>query len=79
MPPVASTPVGTGQGRELIEQALPYQLGAKTSFVLGSDGVHCTISVPVQKPEQKRRKMNNRTLGDRRILVVGRKLARNRL
>src|SRR5688500_11672728 len=30
-----------GQGRELIEKALPYQLGAKTSYTLGADGVHC--------------------------------------
>lgn len=38
---------GTGQGRELIEKALPFQLGAKTTFHLTSDGLHCTISVPV--------------------------------
>lgn len=38
---------GTGQGRELIERALPYQLGAKITYELGSDGVHCTISLPV--------------------------------
>ena len=38
---------GTGQGRELIERALPYQLGAKTSYTLGPEGVHCAISVPV--------------------------------
>ncbi len=37
----------TGQGRELIEKALPFQLGAKTTFRLMSDGLHCTISVPV--------------------------------
>lgn len=40
-------PRGGGQGRDLIERALPYQLGAKTSYELGPDGVHCTISVPV--------------------------------
>ena len=38
-----------GSGRELIEQALPYQLGAKTTFVLEEDGVHCTISLPASK------------------------------
>ena len=38
---------GTGQGRELIERALPYQLGAKTTYVHGPHGVHCTISIPV--------------------------------
>ncbi len=55
MPPVGSAPTGTGQGRELIEKALPYQLGAKTSYVLGADGVHCTISLPVSatKPSEE--------------------------
>ncbi|MEG3084577.1 PAS domain S-box protein [Sphingomonas sp. PB2P12] len=47
MPADAAASRGTGQGRELIERALPYQLGARTSYVLGPDGVHCTISIPV--------------------------------
>ncbi|WP_416223063.1 sensor histidine kinase [Tianweitania sp.] len=47
MQPPGSAPRGSGQGRELIEQALPYQLDAKTSYELLPDGVHCTISVPV--------------------------------
>lgn len=38
-----------GAGRELIERALPYQLGAKTSYVIGADGVHCTIALPVSE------------------------------
>ena len=38
---------GSGYGRELIERALPYQLGARTSFTLGPDGVRCTIELPV--------------------------------
>ncbi|WP_062225706.1 PAS domain-containing sensor histidine kinase [Aureimonas frigidaquae] len=38
---------GKGQGRELIERALPYQLGARTDFDLTPDGVHCTIAMPV--------------------------------
>jgi two-component system CheB/CheR fusion protein len=38
---------GTGQGRELIERALPYQFGARTTFALEPDGAHCTISLPV--------------------------------
>ncbi|WP_052401261.1 sensor histidine kinase [Muricoccus aerilatus] len=38
---------GSGYGRELIERALPYQLGACTSFTLGPDGVRCTIELPV--------------------------------
>jgi len=47
MPVPGSRPTGGGQGRELIERALPYQLKAKTTFELGPDGVHCTISLPV--------------------------------
>ncbi|NJR80381.1 sensor histidine kinase [Sphingomonas corticis] len=47
MPASGAEPLGTGQGRELIEKALPYQLSARTTYVLGPDGVHCTISVPV--------------------------------
>ncbi|WP_083672137.1 PAS domain-containing protein [Sphingomonas montana] len=47
MPSLGSAPCGTGQGRELIEKALPYQLRAKTSYVFGPDGVHCTISLLV--------------------------------
>lgn len=47
MPSPASKPSGSGQGRELIEKALPYQLGAKTNYKAGPDGVHCTISIPV--------------------------------
>lgn len=35
MPPAGAAAVGTGQGRELIEQALPYQLGA--SWTLSSN------------------------------------------
>ena len=42
------TSVGsTGQGRELIERALPYQFGALTTYALEPDGVHCIISLPV--------------------------------
>lgn len=40
---------GGGQGRELIERALPYQLDAKTSYILGEDGIHCTIAIPVSR------------------------------
>ncbi|PVX27923.1 hypothetical protein DD559_19310 [Sphingomonas pokkalii] len=47
MPSPAVNPRGGGQGRELIERALPYQLGARTSYVLGANGVHCTIVIPV--------------------------------
>ncbi|GAB2561899.1 sensor histidine kinase [Dyella jejuensis] len=36
-----------GYGRELIERALPYQLKAKTNYVMTPEGVRCSISVPV--------------------------------
>jgi len=47
MPPAGSPPQGTGQGRELIERALPYQLDAKTTYVFASDGVECSILIPI--------------------------------
>lgn len=49
MPPDGVQLGGSGQGRALIERALPYQLNAETAFVLGPDGVHCTIKVPVSR------------------------------
>jgi two-component system, chemotaxis family, CheB/CheR fusion protein len=49
MPPLGPKAQGGGQGRELIEKALPYQLNAETSFELGPDGVHCTITIPVSE------------------------------
>ena len=45
--PLSEAAQGTGQGRQLIEKALPYQLGARTTYDMAPDGVHCTISVPV--------------------------------
>nr|WP_184091191.1 CheR family methyltransferase [Sphingomonas xinjiangensis] len=45
----AGTIRGTGQGRELIERALPYQLDAKTSYVMEPDGVRCVIDIPVSR------------------------------
>jgi two-component sensor histidine kinase len=47
MPDVPHSQKGGGYGRELIERALPYQLGSQTSYRLGADGVHCTIEVPI--------------------------------
>ena len=47
MPPAGAAPQGTGQGRELIERALPYQLSARTTYRMKADGVHCTIAIPV--------------------------------
>lgn len=40
-------PQGGGYGRELIERGLSYQLGAETTYELGTDGVRCTINVPL--------------------------------
>jgi two-component system CheB/CheR fusion protein len=47
LPDAGAAAKGGGYGRELIEQALPYQLGARTSYVFEPDGVHCTIDVRV--------------------------------
>ncbi|MBL3674870.1 PAS domain S-box protein [Paracoccus aerius] len=50
----AGTPsLKAGQGRELIEQALPYQLRAKTTYTFTPDGVHCTISLPVSATKKE--------------------------
>jgi PAS domain S-box-containing protein len=38
---------GGGYGRELIENALPYQHGAQVSFALEPDGVRCTIALAI--------------------------------
>lgn len=40
-------PRGSGYGRELLERALPYQLGARTRYAFEPDGVHCTIEIEV--------------------------------
>ena len=51
MPPLGAKPEGSGQGRELIERALPYQFDAKTTFAMEPDGVHCTILLPASEQE----------------------------
>jgi hypothetical protein len=38
---------GAGNGRRLIEEALPYQFGARTTFAIEQDGVRCTIALPL--------------------------------
>lgn len=45
LPPVSARTRPGGYGRQLIERALPYQLGAKTSYAFTDDGVHCRIAV----------------------------------
>lgn len=47
VPTVPIAPSRDGFGRELIEQALPYRLGAKTKLEFLGGGVRCTISVPL--------------------------------
>lgn len=42
-----------GYGRELIEQALSYQLQAETEYELSSDGVRCVIVLPATGPEPR--------------------------
>jgi two-component sensor histidine kinase len=43
-------PGGAGNGRRLIEDALPYQFGARTTFAIEPDGVHCMIALPLSRP-----------------------------
>ncbi|WP_152524620.1 PAS domain S-box protein [Novosphingobium lindaniclasticum] len=47
MASTSAKPQGTGQGRRLIEEALPYQLNAETTYVMADDGVRCSIALPV--------------------------------
>jgi two-component system CheB/CheR fusion protein len=51
VPKQGAAPIGSGLGRELIERALPFQLGARTEFRFAEDGVHCLIEMPV--PDQR--------------------------
>jgi PAS domain S-box-containing protein len=46
MPSEGDAPQGSGQGREFIEKALPHQLGARTHYQLGPEGLRCVISIP---------------------------------
>ncbi len=46
--PASDAPPRKGYGRELIERALPYQLGAKTKLAFAPDGVRCSIAVPLK-------------------------------
>ena len=49
MPEADAAPRGEGAGRLLIEEALPYQLGARTTFTMTPEGVHCTIALPASE------------------------------
>lgn len=48
LPRVNTETVSTGFGRQLITEALPYQLGAQTRFSLKSKGLLCVIEIPFQ-------------------------------
>ncbi len=52
----ASRPLNTerpkGFGRQLIEEAIPYQLGASTRFKLEEDELHCVLSLPLDPQDQ---------------------------
>jgi PAS domain S-box-containing protein len=45
--PPRDEPRGTGYGRELIEQMLPYVLEARTSYQITPKGVYCTVDAPL--------------------------------
>jgi two-component system CheB/CheR fusion protein len=45
--------LGGGSGRRLIEEALPYQFGARTTFAIEPDGPHCTIALPLSEPRSE--------------------------
>ena len=45
--PDGGTPSRQGFGRQLIEQALPYQLKAGTQLMFGTEGVRCRIALPL--------------------------------
>ncbi|WYK07044.1 PAS domain S-box protein (plasmid) [Cereibacter sphaeroides f. sp. denitrificans] len=47
VPEAGPAAAGGGYGRELIERALPYQLGAVTSYDLGPEGLSCSVILPV--------------------------------
>ena len=58
VPAAEATPKGGGYGRELIERALPYQLGARTSFTFMPDGVLCTIEVDIPRERLLKERSN---------------------
>ncbi len=50
VPVLSVNPSRHGFGSELIEEALPYRLGAETSLEFRGNGIRCTISVPLSDP-----------------------------
>lgn len=49
LPDPGLQPPRKGYGSELIERALPYQLGAETHLDFGHDGVRCRISMAIKQ------------------------------
>ncbi|WP_022681721.1 HWE histidine kinase domain-containing protein [Sphingobium bisphenolivorans] len=47
VPAIVLHPARDGFGRELIEQALPYRLGAETMLEFRGGGIRCSISLPL--------------------------------
>lgn len=47
VPMVPLNPTRRGFGRELIEQALPYRLGAQTGLEFQGGGIRCTVVLPM--------------------------------
>lgn len=52
-PPKPEGETRRGYGRELIEQALPYSLNARTSFEHDEAGLRCTIDMPLRDAWKK--------------------------
>jgi PAS domain S-box-containing protein len=53
--------VRRGYGRQLIERALPYQLGARTRLDFLPDGVHCTIAVTIKAEAERDERPSTRS------------------
>jgi two-component sensor histidine kinase len=49
VPAIPLKPTRRGFGSELINEALPYRLGAETSLEFRGGGVRCIISVPLPR------------------------------
>jgi two-component sensor histidine kinase len=57
VPVVASAPLRRGFGRQFIEDALPYQIGARTRFELRPGGMLCEIVAPLDAPTSSSRNL----------------------
>lgn len=59
MPVLSAAPQRYGFGREFIEQALPYQLGAHTRYEIGAGVISCLIRVPLSRGIDAKREDQN--------------------